>query len=67
MSTTANEPMSQSMGTPRPTQFEGFQRSRGRVGVRNHIAVISTVALCNRIAQLAAARTGSPLVIEGDF
>jgi altronate dehydratase large subunit len=67
MSTTANEKMSPSKGTPRPLQFEGYQRSRGRVGVRNHVAVISTVALCNRIAQLAAARSGSPLVIEGDF
>ena len=67
MSTTVNESMSQSMDAPRPTQFQGFQRSRGRVGVRNHVAVISTVALCNRIAQLAAVRAGSPLVIEGDF
>jgi len=67
MSTTVNESVNQSMDTPRPTQFRGFQRSRGRVGVRNHVAVISTVALCNRIAQLAAARAGSPLVIEGDF
>lgn len=63
MSTTANE----SMSNQRPTQFEGFQRSRGRVGVRNHVAVISTVALCNRIAQLAAAVNGAPLLIEGDF
>ena len=67
MSTTVNESMSQSMDTPRPMQFQGFQRSRGRVGVRNHVAVISTVALCNRIAQLAATRAGSPLVIAGDF
>jgi len=63
MSTTANEPTS----TQRRTEFQGFQRSRGRVGVRNHVAVISTVALCNRIAQLAAAHQESPLLIEGDF
>ena len=62
MSITASELMSQ-----RPTQFDGFLREDGRVGVRNHVAIISTVALCNRIAQLAAAEMDSVLVIEGDF
>ena len=62
MSTTVSELMPQ-----RPAQFDGFLRHDGRVGVRNHVAIISTVALCNRIAQLAAAEIGSVLVIEGDF
>lgn len=35
--------------------FEGYVRSDGRVGVRNHLALVSTVALCNRTAELAAA------------
>jgi altronate dehydratase large subunit len=62
MSIIVSELMSQ-----RPMQFDGFVRDDGRVGVRNHVAIISTVALCNRIAQLAAAEMDSILVIEGDF
>ncbi len=63
MSTIAND----SGHALRPTVFEGYPRSRGRVGVRNHVAIISTVALSNRIAQLAAARSDASLVIAGDF
>ena len=35
--------------------FGGYVRSDGRVGVRNHLALLSTVALTNRTAELAAA------------
>ncbi|MBC7620159.1 MAG: UxaA family hydrolase [Candidatus Saccharibacteria bacterium] len=50
----------------------GFARQDGRVGVRNHLAVISTVALSNRIAELAAQRheadKGEPVLqIKGEF
>jgi altronate dehydratase large subunit len=63
MSTTAAE------GT---LHFQGYARADGRVGVRNHLAVVSTVALCNRIAQLAAAQheaaQGQPvLCVSGEF
>ncbi len=53
-------------------QFPGFLRADGRVGIRNHLALIATVALSNRIAQLAAAQyeatQGTPvLCIAGEF
>jgi altronate dehydratase large subunit len=55
--------------------FAGYVRSDGRVGVRNHLALVSTVALCNRIADLAAAQhqaglgTDDPpaLLVRGEF
>ena len=68
MFTTAVEPH-----TPvQPLTFLGYARSGGRVGVRNHLAVVSTVALCNRIGELASQRheaeSGQPvLVVKGDF
>lgn len=56
----------------RDLHFQGYARTRGRVGVRNHLAVVSTVALANRIAQLAAAKHQAGhgeavLAITGDF
>lgn len=65
MSTTAAE-------MPR---FEGYVRSDGRVGVRNHLALVSTVALANRTAELAAARhdacraadESDVLLVRGEF
>jgi altronate dehydratase len=54
MSTIAAKPPSSTMRDD--FSFMGFVRQGGLVGVRNHLAVISTVALCNRIAELAAQR-----------
>lgn len=42
-------------GRPEPV-FSGYRRTDGRVGIRNHLALVSTVALANRTAELAAAR-----------
>lgn len=58
-----------------PSTFMGFMRADGRVGVRNHLALVSTVALANRTAELAARhfdRQRGPaadpvLVIQGEF
>ncbi len=55
--------------------FAGHVRSDGRVGVRNHLALVSTVALANRTAELAAALhdarrgPGDPpaLLVRGEF
>ena len=46
MSTTAAEPL--------PDHFMGFRRGDGRVGVRNHLLVLSTVALTARLAERAS-------------
>jgi altronate dehydratase large subunit len=47
--------------------FQGYLRPNGQAGVRNHLGVLSTVALANRIAALAAAAHGEGLLIAGDF
>ena len=52
--------------------FLGYPRSSGSVGVRNHLAIVATVTLSNRIAELAAQRheamTGAPVLqVRGDF
>ncbi|NBP39259.1 MAG: hydro-lyase [Betaproteobacteria bacterium] len=52
--------------------FLGYARSGGRVGVRNHLAMVSTVALSNRIGELASERheteTGETVLqIKGEF
>jgi len=70
MSTIAAKPLSTAMRDG--LSFMGFLRQGGLVGVRNHLAVISTVALCNRIAELAAQRYEagngeSVLQIKGEF
>jgi altronate dehydratase large subunit len=57
------------------SSFLGYVRSDGRVGVRNHLALVSTVALCNRNAELAAALhdgrrgpdEGPVLLVRGEF
>ena len=66
MSTTAAES---------PFVFDGYVRPDGRVGVRNHLALVSTVALANRVAELAASRfdrerppgNDPVLRVSGDF
>jgi altronate dehydratase large subunit len=68
MSTTADKPSAPAEALT----FQGYARSDGRVGVRNHLAVVSTVALSNRIAELAAQhhekQTGEPVLqVKGDF
>jgi len=68
MSTTAAKPAAPAEALT----FLGYARSDGRVGVRNHLAVVSTVALSNRIAELAAqhheAQTGEHVLqVKGDF
>ena len=70
MSTTAAKPLSSAMSGG--LSFMGFARQDGRAGVRNHLAVISTVALSNRTAELAAQRheadKGEPVLqIKGEF
>jgi len=70
MSTIAAKPLSYSMSEG--LSFMGFVRQGGLVGVRNHLAIISTVALCNRIAELAAQRheagNDEPVLqIKGEF
>ena len=55
-----------------PLVFAGYARSGGQVGVRNHLALVSTVALSNRIGELAAQRheteTGEAVLqVKGDF
>ncbi len=55
-----------------PSTFLGYARSRDRVGVRNYLAIVSTVALSNRIAELAGQRHESEekepvLQVRGDF
>jgi len=55
--------------------FQGFRRVDGRVGVRNHLALVSTVALANRTAEWAASRYDASrpagddrvLLIRGEF
>jgi altronate dehydratase large subunit len=68
MSTTAAKPAAPAQALT----FLGYARSDGRVGVRNHLAIVSTVALSNRIAELAAQQhekqTGEPILqVKGDF
>lgn len=68
MFTTAVKPFTSTQAST----FLGYVRNAGRVGVRNHLAVVSTVALCNRIGELAANRHeaqtgGSVLQVKGDF
>ena len=55
-----------------PPTFQGYARSRDRVGVRNYLAIVSTVALSNRVADLASQRyelevSEPALQVRGDF
>lgn len=59
MSTTAAE--------PRGIAISGYRRADGRLGLRNHLVVLSTLALTNRIAQLVAQTFPGTLLLAGDL
>lgn len=59
MSTTAAEPL--------PDHFMGFRRGDGRVGVRNHLLVLSTVALTARLAERASEAVQGAVCINGEY
>ncbi len=44
--------------------FEGFRRKDGRVGVRNHVLLLSTVTCANRVAQRIGFEFPEVVVIE---
>ncbi len=44
---------------PARSQFQGFVRSNGDVGIRNDVWIINTVGCVNKTAQRIAARTGA--------
>lgn len=46
--------------------LEGYVRPDGRVGLRNHALVLSTVALANRWAELTAAGHEDALLVTGE-
>jgi altronate dehydratase large subunit len=50
-----------------PSHFRGFPRTGGKVGVRNHLVVLSTVALTNRWAELISAGIPEAVAIVGEF
>ena len=50
-----------------PSHFSGFRRSDGRVGVRNYLVVLSTVALVNRWTELIAAAVPEARIVAGEF
>jgi altronate dehydratase large subunit len=39
--------------------FQGYRRSDGRVGVRNHLLVVSTISCANHVATVIAQRAGA--------
>lgn len=67
MSTTAGDPRLAANEPDVPASFEGFLRADGRVGIRNHVVVLSTVALANRLAELACAPFPEVVRIAGEF
>jgi altronate dehydratase large subunit len=46
------------------TTFFGYERGHGRVGVRNHIVVVSTISCANHVVQKIASRTGAIPVVH---
>jgi altronate dehydratase large subunit len=49
------------------SELTGYLRADGRFGLRNHVLVLSTVALTARLATLAAAAVPETVLIAGDF
>jgi altronate dehydratase large subunit len=48
-------------------EFQGFHRADGTVGLRNHVLVLSTVALTARLAALAAQAVPGAVLVAGDY
>lgn len=45
------------------TSFLGYDRGDGRVGIRNHVVVVSTISCANHVVEKIASRTGAiPIV-----
>lgn len=59
--------MSTTAADPAPPVISGYRRADGRLGLRNHLLVLSTLALTNRVAQLAAASEPGCLLVAGDL
>lgn len=53
--------------TSAASHFRGFVRVGGKVGVRNHLVVMSTVALTNRWAELICADGRGVVLVSGEF
>ena len=45
----------------------GFRRSDGRVGIRNHRIVLSTVALTDQLASVIASQEKGTICVSGAF
>ena len=45
----------------------GFRRSDGRVGIRNHRIVLSTVALTDQLASVIASQEKETICVSGAF
>jgi len=65
MSTTANS--SDLFDFTRSLEWRGYRRADGRVGIRNHRIVLSTVALTDRLAATIASLDHEALCVTGAF
>jgi altronate dehydratase large subunit len=65
MSTTANN--SELFDYAQSLKWHGFQRSDSRIGIRNHLIVLSTVALTDWLASTIAASDKDILCVSGGF
>lgn len=65
MSTTVNN--SELFDYSQSLRWYGFQRSDGRIGVRNHLIVLSTVALTDWLASTIAASDQHIICVSGGF
>jgi len=51
----------------RDLNISGYRRADGRLGLRNHLLVLSTLALTNRVAALAADAVPDCILVAGDM
>lgn len=65
MSTTANN--SELFDYAQSLRWYGFQRSDSRIGIRNHLIILSTVALTDWLASTIAASDKDILCVSGGF